>query len=338
MSQLSVFMSWAYVTNIIVSRLADVASLLDWDLEAQVYPIVRWLVYHRRAKIVDTVHPGLKTAFTVPSRFDAPYVSVFAQLAQFMVTNEFYRLSELTAEFSKDFDHPAIPPLPRILSLISSSMSKQTENHFYACFVKSKELIGPFHDVVIWMLKRDLLITLHLRVRVVATPDLKLRVQLHRERILARKRAQLRGRSRSSRVHTDELDPQDLGLTGLPGPGLPWLSLSPKTSGNRLPSVDSNRSEISELVIEEDEDGELYEDDESERDGGSDSDWNDDVNDSSWDGDSDKGSPSIINDPARATPMQRKWLSAMSEGKDPYVAKRFEQYVAFLCWISGKVP
>lgn len=49
------------------------ANLLDWDLESQVYPIVRWLVLHRRAKVVDVVHPGLKTAFTLPPKFGAPY-------------------------------------------------------------------------------------------------------------------------------------------------------------------------------------------------------------------------------------------------------------------------
>ena len=50
------------------------ASLLDWDLEAQVYPIVRWLVHHQRAKIVDMVHRGLKTVFTLPIKFESPYV------------------------------------------------------------------------------------------------------------------------------------------------------------------------------------------------------------------------------------------------------------------------
>jgi hypothetical protein len=54
----------------------DVASLLDWDLETQVYPIVRWLVHHRRAKIVDMVHRGLKTVFTLPVKIEAPYVLV----------------------------------------------------------------------------------------------------------------------------------------------------------------------------------------------------------------------------------------------------------------------
>lgn len=69
------FFHSGYATDFtIFVRLADVASLLDWDLDAQVYPVVRWLVYHRRAKIVDTIHAGLKTAFAIPPDFGAPYV------------------------------------------------------------------------------------------------------------------------------------------------------------------------------------------------------------------------------------------------------------------------
>lgn len=58
--------------------LAEMASLLDWHLESQVYPAVRWLVLHRRVKIVDVVHLGLKTVFSVPQKFPAPYVSIYA--------------------------------------------------------------------------------------------------------------------------------------------------------------------------------------------------------------------------------------------------------------------
>lgn len=53
-------------------RLADMASLLDWDLDSQVLPTVRWLVQHRRAKVVDIVHAGLKTVFTLPAKFEYP--------------------------------------------------------------------------------------------------------------------------------------------------------------------------------------------------------------------------------------------------------------------------
>lgn len=48
------------------------ASLLDWDLDAQIYPTVRWLVHHRRAKVVDLVHAGLRTVFMLPPTFNIP--------------------------------------------------------------------------------------------------------------------------------------------------------------------------------------------------------------------------------------------------------------------------
>jgi len=291
------------------------ASLLDWDLEAQIYPVVRWLVYHRRAKIVDTLHPGLKTAFTVPSRFEQPCVFCLARCS--LVNIAITRLSVLAAEFSKDFNHPAIPPLPRILATISSSMSKRTENHFYACFVKTKELITTFQDVIIWMLKRDLLITLHLRVRVVVPPDLKIRVRLRRERALAQKNAILcTGDRQSSRVH-DELDPRELGgLTAFPILGLPWLTQQVNDFSG------SNRTGL--LIVDEHEDEKGDDDDDYEDEDGQESEESD-MSGSTWDAEDDQRSLSIISDPARATPLQRRWLSTMSEGKDPYIAKQFEQ-------------
>jgi nitrogen permease regulator 3-like protein len=54
--------------------LVDMAGMLDWDLETQVFPIVRWLVLHRRAKVVDLVHESLKTVFTLPPKFDQRYL------------------------------------------------------------------------------------------------------------------------------------------------------------------------------------------------------------------------------------------------------------------------
>jgi nitrogen permease regulator 3-like protein len=53
------------------------ASLVDWDFETQVVPTVRWLVHHRRAKIVDRIHSNLKTVFTLPPKFEAPSVTSF---------------------------------------------------------------------------------------------------------------------------------------------------------------------------------------------------------------------------------------------------------------------
>lgn len=53
-------------------RLAELASILDWDLETQIFPTVRWLVQHRKAKVVDVVNANLKTVFTLPAKFNRP--------------------------------------------------------------------------------------------------------------------------------------------------------------------------------------------------------------------------------------------------------------------------
>ncbi|KAG2018149.1 hypothetical protein CC2G_007599 [Coprinopsis cinerea AmutBmut pab1-1] len=168
-------------TASITLSLADMASLLDWDLESQVYPVVRWLVQHRRAKIVDIVNPGLKTIFALPSKFPAS-------------------LSTLSHQFNQQFNHPAIPSLPRILAAISYSLAQQSNNHFFAAVVQRKELIPMYHDVVLWMLKRELLITLHLRIRIVVTPEIKQRVWRRRQRELVRKRDRERRRERGKGV------------------------------------------------------------------------------------------------------------------------------------------
>ncbi|KAJ7591166.1 nitrogen permease regulator of amino acid transport activity 3-domain-containing protein [Mycena floridula] len=265
--------------------LADMATLLDWDLDSQVFPAVRWLVLHRRAKIVDLVHGGLKTVFTLAPKFDQ-------------------KLSQLAVDFEKDFSHPSIPSLPEILATISQSTSKQGDNHFFASVVRSKELIPLYHDVVLWMLKRDMLITLHLRIRVIATQELKSRVRRIREN----------ARRRREQNYEAETDSQTTGR-------IAWLSLSPQSArrhSRRGPSTDSVHSELSELNFQEDEDDEDRPDEEEP----SHSDNDDD--DSGQDATEDNSMPSMINDPGSATPLQRRWLSAMSDGKDPYVALRFK--------------
>jgi len=213
-----------------------------------------------------------------------------------------YRLSELTAEFGREFPYEAIPPLPTILSTISTSTHKQSDNHFFAAVVKSKDLIPLYQDVVIWMLKRDLLVTLHLRVRVVATAELKTRVRMERELVKAKRNQNSVDRGRQT---YEEVIIEDNGSPT-------WFSLSPKNarrSTRRLSSHSSLSTRTSDLVeslIVEDEDDE--EDRSSDQDGEP----------------ADDAIPSMIGDPGRATPKERRLLTAMSDGKDPFIVKRFE--------------
>ena len=227
------------------------------------------------------------------------------------------RLSQLTVEFQEAFPHPAIPPLPRILATVSTSMSKQTDNHFFASVVGSKEFIPMYHDVILWMLKREMIVALHLRVRLVATSELKARVNEERNRKMLKgfaKRDSLsnpRSTSHDSTVNVEEFSPNSKNAT---------FFLSPKSRFAR--SRDSDRSGISALDFRGADENEGYSPD-SEGDGNSEL----DEEDSGWDTTEDHVGPSMIDDPGKATPMQRRWLSAMSEGKAFAIARRFEKYI-----------
>lgn len=166
-----------------------------------------------------------------------------------------------------------------------------------------------------------MLLTLHIRIRIVATGELKLRVKTSRNR----KRAK---RVRRHGEHpTLEFEQEDLDSGGiLSGNSPPYFISSTRTQQRsfskrfrRVSSKDSGGSEISELNFNGDE-GSLSDKEElrAAEDGG----------DSGWDTTEDHIGASIISEPAKATPMQRKWLAAMSDGKHPDVAKRFELYVS----------
>ncbi|KAF7965810.1 hypothetical protein HWV62_41741 [Athelia sp. TMB] len=289
-------------TASVTLSLYDMASLLDWDLETQVYPIVRWLVLHRRAKIVDTVHNGLKTVFTIAPKFESP-------------------LSDLIKDFKRDFPQPNVLPLTRILSTLSTSTSKQSDNHFFAAVVKSKDLVSLYHEVVLWMLKRDLLITLHLRIRVVATEEIKQHVRMQRD---MQRSKRSRRRLSSFGMNSDAFSYEsDIHGKLTPVGRLSWLSLSPKSARRQtrqLPSVGSGYSRTGQSILEDDSDDgfEYGDDDEREAD-------DSDEAGIGWSTEEDILTPTMISDPGRATPLQRKWLSAMSEDKEEHIAKRFDQ-------------
>ncbi|KAI0688404.1 nitrogen permease regulator of amino acid transport activity 3-domain-containing protein [Cytidiella melzeri] len=302
--------------------LADLASLLDWDLEGQVYPTVRWLVHHRRAKLVDVVHAGLRTVFALPQTLPAP-------------------ISILTADFARTFDHPSLPPFPKLLSQISTSTS--TSAHFYGAVVRSRDMLPLYHEVVIWMLKRDLLITLHLRVRVIATPELKEKVRMRRELALAR-RGRLRSHSMSmagrpvqdpdNGRQKERRDSESKG--GDPADSSPvdyWMSMSPKHARAHVrkmsPAV-RNVARDRSLSLVYHNPTEM-----SEKDGGVEDEDYDPLFDEDLDLPTYVGADvrhlesgtgaTIIADPACANAAERLWLSAMSDEKTPYIARRFEQ-------------
>jgi len=253
------------------------------------------------------------------------------------------------------------------------------------------------------MLKRDLLVTLHLHVRVVASVKVKKRCTEDMERERAERATKWSGKNarfhppvrhtrgekdgsqgrrnrgltlageviEEDEVDTDEETPRPLEEEAGDREGDPdfvkpssfegspnWFSLSPREARRRtrrLPSTSSSRAlsgeyegpymsrrrsstqdhhggasrgrnQVLDDVISENpfyESGEDYDGEDDFE--GDDADDNDDEDSEDED---DPNVPSIIPDPGRATPKERRWLSKMSEGKSSWITKRFEAQVS----------
>lgn len=194
-----------------------------------------------------------------------------------------------------------------------------------------------YQDVVMWMLKRDLLVTLHLRVRVFATSELKERVRVKRELALAR-RGRIRSRSQSisaSRKHETGKDESSkpVEITTEASPQDYWFNMSPKSARRQTrkmspPQASRRERSMSDAHVtkapEKEKEADIDYDDEDilfdETIDISSSSGIDETTSQKWD----DALASMIPDPARATPLERQWLASMSEGKDPYIARRFE--------------
>jgi hypothetical protein len=177
-----------------------------------------------------------------------------------------------------------------------------------------------YHDVVQWMLRRDMLITLHIRIRIVATVELKRRVKEQRKLKMAQKFSKI---NPDGRMHSNS-DGDAYRFNDSNRNASLFPARNPLQFSRRISSNESGRSEISELNFQE-EDTIDWVDNPSDS-VSSNSELDED--DSGWDTTEDHVGPSMINDPGKATPMQRQWLSAMSEGIEPAIAKRFELFVA----------
>ena len=239
-----------------------------------------------------------------------------------------FSLKDLAREFGTAFPDPSIPSLPQLLATISGASS----NHFYGTVVKSKDRIPMFYDVIRWMLQRDLLVTLHLRVRIVVPAALKARVRRRREELRengwqTEEEDAFRDRGHKARADSGGSD-GDFGLFDAPT----WFT-------RRGPGSQHNGANIGEVIeppiLEEgitldEEIEEEAEDAPAEVEAARRMEDNDEMEE-----DSEDTETSILADPGRATSVQRRWLQAMSEGKDEHVTRRFDQFVARYSHIDG---
>lgn len=109
--------------------------------------MARYMIYLKKAKVCDVIHPKLLNIYVIPARIMTP-------------------LSDLSKRFQDAFP-PTTPALETILAAVSSS--PQAFFHF----VPSHDHYDLYHQILIWLLKNDALIMLHVRFRLVATPKIK---------------------------------------------------------------------------------------------------------------------------------------------------------------------
>jgi hypothetical protein len=198
-----------------------------------------------------------------------------------------------------------------------------------------------FQEVVRWMLQRDLLVTLHLRVRIVVPASLKARVRHRREELRGNRwRTDDSFRPRRHRARADSGGSEgDFGLFD----ELPWYT-------RRAPGSQHNGSSIREVIEPPILEEGIELDEEIDEDEGEES--SDEVEAASRGEEEDEeeedsdNETSILADPGRATAAQRRWLQAMSEGKDELVTRRFDKFVTqhvyrgdlgLMVWFTGLI-
>ncbi|CAE6383966.1 unnamed protein product [Rhizoctonia solani] len=312
--------------------LSDIAELSELNLKLDVYPMTRLLLYNRKARIVDVIPPGMKVMYTAAPAFKRP-------------------LPELSAVFSRLFS--TVPPLPSLLATLTSYSRP------FSTLIPSRDHRSFYMEVLVWLLRHGLLEKLHLRVRIVATAEIRAatRGALARERENARlgkEVAQVVGRreiKRSRRRRSKASDEVEVYFAAAPGemfdPSSPELmrrhgshdyrrrrSSRSSLSSERLSrALESLSVSMPEDALEE-EDDDWMEDEDEEEEGV----HGDGVGmvDSLLEEDSNTtGTGSvIIAEPAEATQLEMRWMEAMVEGKDPKISQRFHRIRKYF---DGKV-
>ncbi|KZO89959.1 hypothetical protein CALVIDRAFT_569470 [Calocera viscosa TUFC12733] len=252
--------------------LSDVSNLLDLDLSADVFPLARALIYTRKAKLIDVVRENLKSIYYPTSCPDTALADHFHA-------------------FSRRF--PTLPHLAIILSDLSLAPTP------FASIVPSAKERQIYLDALIWLLKRGLVEMMHVRVRVVATQDLK--ESAWKERFERAKQLKLSMTMTEPTESEETMSPETSSVPN--GKGL----LSPMMlQSAHLPVIPaSSASEGYESYSSDMHDGFSKSEEEMDL------------------------SPSVIVEPGRATRMERRWLDEMGRGKDPRVVDLFERLLPY---------
>ena len=252
--------------------MADAGALLDWDLEKEVMRMARYMIYLKKAKVSDVVHPKLLNIYVLPAR---------------MTTT----LSHLSQQFQDAFP-PTTPALETILAALSSW--PQAFSHF----VPSEDHADLYHQILIWLLKNDALIMLHVRFRLVATPDIKRAVHKAAQKSKNHASVQEKERGRKRRPSgigkKDGEEPQRLP----PPPPTPLVDEGAEMDLNLRQEEEAPPEPIKDSPVEETADNELDIDVPEEFE------------------------ESFIMEPGKASPLEQAWIEEIAR-RHPDLQKRF---------------
>lgn len=166
---------------------SDVADLLEWQLYEDVYPMIRHLIYYRQARVIDIPRPG--QVYAISPLFD------------------FSRLGVLSRVWAQAF--PEVAPLPVFLSQLSSSF-RALSALFPARHQRELAL-----DVLIWLLRHDVVVKMHIRLRLIATESVKRRTaersreRHERHRMKREKRRQRAAKAEARRMRKSQAEEQE---------------------------------------------------------------------------------------------------------------------------------
>ncbi|CDZ96770.1 Uncharacterized conserved protein [Phaffia rhodozyma] len=146
--------------------LADIARLpqfvdLQVDLERDLYPMAKILVWKRKAKIIYPVKPGTRNVY-------------------FPCTNQGKEFKQIKEDF--DLTFPQLAPLLGFLSRISAAPVAYASIN---PFPKDSTMKRIYYEALLWLRRRDMVVGAPVRVRLIARREIKelaRRMQIDRSR------------------------------------------------------------------------------------------------------------------------------------------------------------
>ncbi|CAO1616327.1 unnamed protein product [Sympodiomycopsis kandeliae] len=157
-----------------IPTFADLASLLSWDLQEDVYPMARHLIYYKQARVTDV--PRIQNTYSLSPLFELRDLPHFA------------------TSFALRF--PSEPPLARFLAALSSAFQPFIAHYLAVQRANANQPGGDSQDsnanavqqsavirkksaleCLIWLLRHEIILQQHLRFRLIATEAVKRRAR-----------------------------------------------------------------------------------------------------------------------------------------------------------------